>query len=233
MFPTLVNTAVTNGTATATLQVINLPASIRNGDLLLAIVRNAVASTYTWPAGWTELIDASDDGDDDENTIGWRVSDGTDSATFTVTATVTGKFAGYVAQIRGARAVAPTLSTVATGTTAANPDATSVTATGGARDYLYGSVFGMGGEPTVPVTTYPTNYSLGNNTANSGVAGTAATNCIVAGAWRQLNAASDDPGAFTVSGTKGNWSAWAIVFYPGGEPIWDRQSEGQRARVRR
>lgn len=234
MFPTLITTAVTNGTTAATSQVINLPSSgIIAGDILIAIVRNGVACTYTWPAGWTELIDASDDGDDDENTIGWRMSDGTDGTTFTVTASASGKFAGYVAQIRNGFNGTPQNATVTTGTTGTQPNSGSLSPTNGAEDLLYGTIAAWGGE-TTGVTSYPTNYALGNNTANSGTAGATTTNCRVAGAWRQLNASSDDPGAYTIAGTLSNWSAWTFVVRPVREILWNRvPHDGQHARLRR
>jgi hypothetical protein len=215
MFPSVVNTAVTNGSTAATSQAINLPASIRKGDMLLAIVRNAVACTYTWPAGWTELHDASDDGDDDETTTAWRESDGTDGSTVTITATSSGKFAGYVIQIRNARPVAPRTSVDgSTGTSAAQPQSALNNNSTILRDYLYVSLAAMGGEATVPASSYPSGYTLGNNTASSGTAGATTSNCIVAGAAKQVRALSDTPGAFSFAGTLGNWTAFTYVFDP-------------------
>lgn len=215
-FPSIRSSNVTNGTVASATPVVNLPATIRAGDTIIVLFRVAVAGAIGWPdATWTEFFDASPDASDDQMAMAWRKADGTEGATITLSCT-SGKFAAVSWAIQDAADPtlrAPELSTVATGTTPTQPNATTVTPTGGAKDYLYGTIVGMEGEATNP-PTYPTNYTLGQQDGDSGTASTVGTNCMVAGGWRQLNAASEDPGAWSYGGTLDDWTAYAIAVHP-------------------
>src|SRR5262245_36187655 len=211
--------AITNGTTAGASVSVNLPATVSAGDTLFVIHRVAVAGAIGWPANWTELVDASPDGADDQISVAWKKADGSEGGT-TITLTQTsGKFASAAWAIQDAEdptVQAPELSTVATGTSAAQPDATTVTPTGGAKAYLFLTFQLMEGEET-GVTTYPTNYTDGQSgLANSGTAAATTTNCICTGAARRLTtpAASEDAGAWTIAGTLGNWSAYTAAFHP-------------------
>ena len=61
-------------------------ASISPGDVLLAIVRSPAATTFSWPAGWTELVETGADASDDVESVAWRLADGTEGASITVDA---------------------------------------------------------------------------------------------------------------------------------------------------
>jgi len=103
-FP-VATTATTNGTTATSSPVVNLPASIAAGDLLLCVFRLAVASALTgqihWPADWTELFDDSSDGADDQMAMAWKKADGTEGTTMTLFCT-SGKFAALAWRITGA-----------------------------------------------------------------------------------------------------------------------------------
>ena len=99
-FP-VATTATTNGTTATGSPVVNLPASIAAGDLLLCVFRVAVAGVIGWPAGWTELFDASSDGADDQMAMAWKKADGTEGTTMTLSCT-SGKFAALSWRITGA-----------------------------------------------------------------------------------------------------------------------------------
>jgi hypothetical protein len=212
-FPAVVNTATTSGTTAVTSAVINLPASIVAGNLLVAIHRSAAAGAHGWPAGWTELADSTGDPTDDNTSIAWRKADGAEGATVTVTQG-SSKFASLVYQISGAADPTiqpPEISTEAVASSA-SPNPTTCTPTGGAKDYLWLWLGGWGGEQTSPPASTPTNYTnaLG---ADSGVASTPATNVRVASARRELNAASEDPPLWTIS-VIDSWIAWTMAVHP-------------------
>ncbi len=217
-FPSIRSAAVTNGTTADTTAGINLPATIKAGDTLWATFRCAVAGAVTWPAGWTEVTDESADAADDQNSMAWRKADGTEGATIDLGANGNGKFAAIVWSVQDAADPtlrAPEISTVATGTSAGEPNATTCTPTGGAKDYLWLTVYGMEGEQT-GITAYPANYTVTNSQqfANSGTAGAVTTNVTVGGAARQLNAASEDAAIWDVAGTLDDWVAYTIAFHP-------------------
>lgn len=213
-FPAVRSVAITNGTTASATPAINEPGTVVAGDLLIYYFRVAVAGAIGWPdASYNEVVDASPDGADDQQAIAWRVALGNESGTITLSCT-SGKFVAVAYAIsNAANNRAPQLSTVATGTTPAQPDATTCTPTG-TKDYLWLTLFSMEGEQT-GITNYPTNYTLGQSGfASSGTAGVVATNVRMGGAARQLNAASEDAGAWTIAGTLDDWSAYTLAIHP-------------------
>lgn len=218
-FPTVRSQIATNGTGTSATPVISLPATVAAGDVLFVVFRVAVAGAIGWPGAagvWNELFDASDDASDDQMAAAWKKADGSEGGTTITLSCTNGKFAAVAYAIAGSinpADRAPQLSTVATGTSTA-PNATTVTPTGGAKDYLWLTFTGREGEATVP-PTYPTNYTVAQLTADSGTAGVVGTNVRVSGAVRtNNNAASEDAGAWTFSDSE-DWAAYTIAFHPG------------------
>jgi len=222
-FPVVESTATTGRTAAETTSPVSYPATVSPGALLVATARVAVAGAIGWPAGWNELAQDSSDGADDVTAIAWKTADGTeDGLTFDVTHG-NGKSAYIVYSITGAEdpvVQPPQLSSAATGASA-TPDPASLSPAGGAKDYLWLWLGGWEGEQTSPPTGNPTNYSspLG---ASSGTAAAITTNCRVASAQRNLNAASEDPPSWTIS-VSDDWSAWTMAVHPA--------STNRRARV--
>jgi len=225
-FPSNRSIATTNGTSASTTPVVTLPATINAGDTIFVVFRSAVAGAVGWPdATWTELFDASPDGADDQMAAAWKKATGTEGGTTITLSSGNGKFCAYAAAILDAAdptVLPPELSTAATGTTPNQPDATTCTPTGGSKDYLWTTFFGMEGEQT-GITTYPTNYTLNQSgLANSGTGGLTSTNVTMAAASRQATAASEDAGVWAVAGTLINWTAYTIAFHPALPVVPDR-----------
>lgn len=216
-FPDVRSVIVTDGSGATATPVVNLPATVSAGDTLFVIIRCAVGGAVGWPDGtWNELFDASDDADDDQSAAAWKLAAGTEGGTTITLSSTSGKFAAVAWSIKDAAdptVTPPELSTVAIGTTG-QPNATTCTPTGGAKDYLWLTFFTMGGEQT-GITTYPTNYTLGQSgLATTGTGGATTTNARAAGAARQANAASEDAGEWTVAGTVEDSIAYTIAFHP-------------------
>jgi hypothetical protein len=222
-FPSVAATNTTTGAA-ATNKVCNLPASIAAGDLLLLMIRTAGADTHSTPSGWDGSIflnDASDGSDDTTSLFYKQSASGSEGSTVTVNGTASLKFAALSWRISGHDpAITPQTSTVATGAST-TPDPTTCTPTGGAKDYLWLWLGGWEGEQTSPPASNPTNYSTDKIGANSGTASTVETNCRLASASRQLNAASEDAGSWTIS-VSDNWSAWLLAVHPAVGVAYDR-----------
>lgn len=214
-FPTIEAVGETNGSTAATNKVCNLPTGIVNGSLLILELRSNVADTHSTPAGWTMLIlNNTADASDDTTSIWYRQADGTEGATVTVNGTASSKFTSVSLRISGhsnPATQAPEISAVATGTSV-SPNSLSLSPTGGAKDYLWLTMAAYEGEQTDP-PTFPTNYTLGQVAASSGTAGVVATNSRSASAGRQLNASSEDPGAYTISASD-DWTAVTIAVHP-------------------
>lgn len=209
-FPTVQTTATSTNGETAS-HTVNLPSGIASGDLLIIALAVDGNPTITWPSGWTQfganVIPAA------EHTLAtaYRNANGTEGATTTVTTSVNEKSAAIVWRITGNdSATAPERSTgVAIDNADADPDA--LTPTGGAKDYLW---LAVGGNTGGAFLTAPTNYVNLLFAVSGG--GTSASQVAVGGAWRQLNAASENPGAFDHDRNNFDASAATIAVYPAG-----------------
>lgn len=214
-FPAVQATNTTNGTAASASAVVNLPAGIVAGDLLLVLHRSAdgTALHAVSGGGWTNLFNDNSDASNDRISLWYRQADGTEGATITITQT-SSKFASLAWRITGHEdpaVQAPEFATLVTGTSAL-PDPGAVTPTGGAKDYLFLWMGGWEGEQTSPPAGNPTNYASPFG-ADSGTGGAVATNCRVASASRALNAASEDPGSWTISASD-DWTATVLAVHP-------------------
>jgi hypothetical protein len=214
-FPVVAATNETAVTTAITSHVINLPTGIAAGNLLVIILdKGSSSATFNALAGWTEIVD--------ENlgngiTVWARQATGSEGSTVEFTSSAGTRSASLAYRITGAIALAtqaPELSTVATGTSV-NPNATTCTPTGGAKDYLWITFFGMAGEQAdddTVVTTFPTNYTDNQLEKTCGVVGTNLGGMIGA-ASRNLNAASEDAGAFTAVDNAA-WRAYTLAVHP-------------------
>lgn len=197
------------------------------GNLLIVYIRFAGDPGATTFTGYTAFAgpDASD-ASDDSNTIYYRLADGTEGVSDTLTTTNSVKAAAGCYVISGAANPAtqpPQTSTVAVGT-AANADSTTVTPTGGAKDYMFLVTLGMDGE--LLSASVPTNY-LGVSQLNtsSGTGGAVATNCIIWMAIRtDINAASENPGPWTSSAPNAGWTAWTLAVHPAATAFVDNEA---------
>jgi len=222
-FPVVVTTNESAVSTAGTSHAVTLPTGIGPGDLILILCDKGTPAASDWSfnalAGWTELLD--------ENvtngiTMWYRVSDGTEGATVTFTSAQAIRSAHTSYRISGHEnpaIQAPQLSTVATGTSA-SPNATTCTPTGGAKDYLWITMFGQAGEQAdddTLTTVTPTGYSNPIE-KTCGVAGTNLGG-MIASAEQQLNAASQDASAWTSSDATA-WRAYTIAVHPAPPPVW-------------
>jgi hypothetical protein len=201
-----------------------MPTSVNANDLLVVCGRVAgVGAVAVTGGGWT-ISQTSADGSDDVTFWMYRNTlalDTEDSATITVTHG-TFKMCAVSLAIAGAPDPATQAPQSATAFAAnAVVDPPSLTPTGGAKDYLWVGQYAFDGEQgTTPGNgipsgaANPTNYSVISG-AGTGTAGVAATNCQCALAYRQLNAASEDPSSWTAGAGTLNWEAYTIAVHPG------------------
>jgi len=188
-FPVVEATNTSVEATAVTSHDVALPASISAGELLLAVLgtTGTLGDSFggiTAPAGWSEELDANELG------LESRTADGGEgaSATFTSADSATSGHNSY--RISGQHG------DVEIATAGFTNDPPNLTPSWGAADTLWiaGVVTGDAAG-AVDVTVAPTNYSGLIKTVQ--VAG--GINYRVATAWRQLNAASENPGAFTVT----------------------------------
>jgi hypothetical protein len=218
-FPVVETTATTDGTTASTSAVVNLPASIASGDLLVMLHRAAGAGALSWPAGWTQLAQSTADGSDDVTGVAYRAASGSEGATATVTQGNV-KFANLCYRISNAANPATQPPEINTAVTSASdiPNPGSLTPTGGAKDYLWLWMGGITGSGTWPPSAGdPANYTDPIQ-ANTGSADTNPDNCEVFSVRRVLNAVSEDPPLWDLNSSD-FWTAWTVAVHPPGGAV--------------
>lgn len=210
--PTDAGRATTNVTSSSLTWNVNYPASIGVSDYLVIFARIAGTQSLSMPAGWTaHVIGDTSDATDDVTYVWGKVAVGTETGTLAVSAPVGGKGAVIMWRITGHNGgiwlPVPTPATYTTSANTANPPASGTMTS---DDYLVLALAGHDGE-TSTFTAAPTNY-VNLASANSGTGGAVATNCIIAGASRQLTAiTSEDPGTFTHGAASNGGTALTIA----------------------
>jgi hypothetical protein len=205
--------ATTTGSTASQNKVVNFPAGVAAGQLLLVVLRSAAADAHTTPAGYSALVlnDASD-ASDDVTSIFYRIAAAADTSV-TVTCTTSQKYAAIAYRITGGNnAIAPQISTVVIGTTT-SVDPGQITPTGGTKDYLFLWLGAWDGEQTGNPPTAPTSYVNGV-ISTSGTGGLPATNAQVVGYSRQATASNENPAALTLSTAPTGSSTWTVAVHP-------------------
>lgn len=201
-FPVVASLTATVFTSTATAHLVNMPATVNSGDLLITKFVNQVDAVTT-PSGWTQLHSTA-------NTVRlgtyYRIADGTEGGIQVNFVTSSPRrAAAHVYRITSWHGTTPPeVGTAATGNSTL-PDPPTLSPSWGAEDTLW--LAGTGAGAIVTVSVYPTSYTDG---ADDDATTTAPT---VASARRELNATSDDPGTFTISGST-TWVAQTLAIRP-------------------
>jgi hypothetical protein len=187
-------------------QAVNLPGSISSGDILFAVVRATAGTTISWPAGWTELDETSLDASDDTQSCAWRIADGTEGATITVTLGTSRPIVALCYRITGGDSLV--IGTPASNSANANPNSPSLDALRSGYDVLWLSVGGF--DRSATLTSGPSGYSnatLFVGTASGAIIG-------VLGASKQVTSddGTEDPGTWAVSVAVQNMM-WTVAVY--------------------
>lgn len=194
--------------------VVNLPSGIQSGHLLVVpfVIRNGL-NMLTWPGGWSDLFEVSGPSDLLKLSVRSRVADGTEGATITVTSS--GDNASAHQSYRIIDHDSGTLPVVSAGAqgTSTTPDPDSLTPAGGAKDYLWIAIEGHR-DGDGEATGFPASYGLSQSAIASGTTG-GDVGAAIAG--RQLNAASENPGTFTIA-VSFEWIAVTLAVYPVAAP---------------
>ena len=192
------------------------------GDLLLAIAveydgNSTNAEFSSWGGSFTEFVDQAGT---TTMAIGcaYKWSTGSETGTFTVTTadTSANDSVMILMSIAGAHATTPPEGgTMATGTSAAANPGSFDPAGWGAEDTLWVAVAGSGEDTTTGsftgVASAPTNYTgYSDSTITADVVG----GVEAAVAFRQLNAASEDVGAFSVDISNARNAALLLAVRP-------------------
>lgn len=208
--PVVAGSALSGDSTNVTAHVVDLPASIAAGDLVIVYVAlDSGALSATIPSPWVEIKDEAGTGF--VAYVAYLIASGGETSV-TVTSAAAEHGNHIALRITGWHGTTPPEITTAVTGSSTTPDPPSITASWGSADNLFIAVLfsdqGTGSAP-FPVTAWPTNY--GNDHIENAVDTSAA---VVAVATRALTGATDDPGTFTMTSTE-TWSAYSMVVRPG------------------
>lgn len=214
-FPVVASGASANNIFASPVSV-SFGAALAAGDVAMAFIAasGTGADTITFPAGWTSAsIQNTTNPVRPHLVVGYKVCDGSEGSSISVTVTNNNNQAQSVCwiayRLTGAKAVE-----VSAGTqfdSGAPPNSASLTPSWGAKDTLWFSAEANENAPTggaVPAGYGNTDEAIG---LFNGVTGNDAASSLRV-ARRQLNATSDDPGAFAATGKR--WAAFTVAVQP-------------------
>lgn len=211
-FPSVVGAAAltTYGSNDSNPRPYNLPAGITAGELLVLLFSQDGSATPSTPGGWTSMGTFPSSGNASTLTVFVKLATGSEGATVNITGNALEQqtaIAFRVTDWAGSVATGVAVSTNAQANSA-NPDPNGLTPSWGALDTLWLAVASYNGAATR--TAYPSNYTYFQATQD-GAGGGGSAGTAVGG--RQLNAATEDPGAFSLSGAT-QWAAVTIAVSP-------------------
>lgn len=207
-FPAVQSITETLFNSDATAHLVNMPATVDAGDLLLVLFANDDNATVTTPSGWTLL------GTDTNSTflrlsIYYKSADGTeDGTTVDFVTSATEQAVAQVYRITGWDSIEGSIFDPNGSST--TPDPPSFNPTGwGVRDTLWIAAEANANGETV--SAYPTSYTNGTNSVSTG--GVSTDRAGLGSARRENAVETEDPGTFTISGTT-RWLAATIAIEP-------------------
>jgi len=217
-FPTVRSKVTTPFGATVTSYVLNMPPTIVAGDIILAgLDINGGDQVFTWDSTtygtWTLVFDdARNNTSGPHKVIYAKIADGSEAGgSITVTSTLGYRGVGWAWSIQDhAGTLAAIEATLKSGDNSAAPNTDTITPSWGAQDTLFISSFTIiGGNTTV--TAYPTNYV--DNQDNAAAGGGPGAGYAISS--REFNVATEDPGAYTLSGAN-SWVGVTLAVQPAG-----------------
>jgi hypothetical protein len=189
-YPVVADTATFQQGTTTTTHNVTLPSSISAGNLLIMVFRAGDTVTATTPSGWTLLDSRSSSG---VTYIWYKVATGSEGATETVTTASSIRSSAITYRITGYTGTPEALFA----STNVN-DPPEITTSWPATKNLFIAVL-TNRRSDSTVTAAPTNYS--NLLTIAPASNTGINRSRVSTATREVDGATEDPGAFTTSGT--------------------------------
>jgi hypothetical protein len=206
-FPVVAATASYTGAA-ATSHAVNLPAGISAGNLLVIVAGHDGTPTLTdGTAEYTPGVDKRAFNTQGRIVVFYKTADGGEGATKTLTLSASEELCARAFRITGHHAsTAPEFSAGNDGGGAStSPDPDNLALGGwGAEDTLWFVAMENDSSPTI--SAYPGSYTDGANDRSGSLMG-------IGTARRELNAASENPGTFTISGSQ-EWAAVTFAVRP-------------------
>lgn len=190
----LSNTATDLGGADATTHLVNMPATVIVSDLLISLIAVDGNPTITTPSGWT-LLSQNNSSTAQKGAVYYKVADGSEGGTTVdfVTSAAERMMAQVVRVQAGTYSGSPEAASVQTTLTMTSLDPPSLTTSWGAESTLWIAMVAIDGTRTV------SGYPLPNNQVRTASASTGTAYVTLASCSDNVNSASLDPSAFTIT----------------------------------
>lgn len=210
-FPVIASSNSSNsGNSLVSTHNVSMPTGIVAGDLLIVLAGIQTASiTITDPVGWTQFLDAEQIGANTGVRLrGWyKIAAGSDTCSFSTSANRASAHNSY--RISGYQGVPVGLT--ATGQNA-NPNPPSLSPSWGEDKTLWLSAAAVRSGTTANISSPPASYTDLLNTVSTTISSVA--NIRMGSARRELQAATEDPGNFTLSVSTQDWVAATVAIRP-------------------
>ena len=202
-FPTI-ETVSQNSTIGGLSHAITLPAGIQEGDLLLVFFATDGDNTITDWQAFTEL-DSDSNGSASFFAVGYKIATAINSLTITVSSYEPASHVVYRISGHDSGQI-PEISTVAKLATEF-PDPSTLSPTGGAKDYLW--IHSAGWDRDRTVVSWEANFTLDRTYEGGG--GSQACSLAISG--RNENTATKNPASIEIS-SGDQWLAWTVAVHP-------------------
>jgi hypothetical protein len=211
-FPTAAAPTITTISTSLTGMNVNMPSTVNAGDLLLAFVEVPNAGSWTLPTDWVELGSQLGGGSVGELTVFYKIADGTeDSTTPTFTASTGSTASWQVIRVTDWHGTTPPEMATASGDVSA-ADPASLTPSWGSADTLWIAAAGHTAASNAAWSAGPSGYD-GFTQSGASSGGSAVS---LATAWETVASSTENPGAYTVSGSNRWWAAATVAVRPAG-----------------
>jgi len=207
VFPQVASTNISAQNNRTTSHTVILPSGIQQNDLLLVFVTSPSSDnrTFTFPSGWTVLYNHNNSGL--RSALIYKIAGSSEGSTIQFTTSGVSRTAHVSYCISAGTYVGvPVVGTMATSTGSTSPNPPNLISGFGNVKTLW---IAATHSNMAFVSQRPTNYSNLFSIRNEGST-SAEHNAAIGTARRELEAASQDPGAFTLS-TSARWSANTIA----------------------
>lgn len=209
--PTIAAEALDGSAADAGSHVLDLPAGVGAGDLLVAVVVVDQAPAVTWPSGWTPLV-ALSNGFIVRVEVRVRVADGSEGATITLTTDSEQMLRSWIFRVAAAEWEGTlgggVFGAIASGTST-DPDAPDLAPGVGALDFLWIAGWGNDNGNRTFSDTYPASYTDGAFSPIVDAFGVG-----FGRARRALNASSENPGTASSLSASEEWIGFTLAIAP-------------------
>lgn len=198
--------------STVTSMPVNMPVRVNSGELLLAFVHVRNAGTFTKPTGWSDIPTMSQAGGASVGQLNgfYKISDGTEGGTTPTWTAGTGTTAEWhVIRVSNWHGTTPPEAATTSGDSSA-ADPPSLSPSWGSDTNLWISIAGHSAASTAAWSAGSSGYYgfMDSGASSGGSAVSLASN------YRDNTASSEDPGAFTVSGSNRWWASATVAVRP-------------------